>query len=358
LFVLVAALSAATWFVAQTAGASTPVVDQSQPVIDVNAVTFMGGTLHTSDAQIVTAGLTGPLTEVRLPIYCDGAGATLVVRIEGVGPDGPDGNVLASQTFDGSTLPFYSTWPTSVPLRSFAFSDPPLIQAGTQFAIVLDNTGPEASSDCAIFVAGLTNVNFYPGGGYCYRDDTFIPYGYHWGCFADDFPFATVVEVTDTTPPVLTVADVVADATGPTGAAVSYSVSATDDVDGPVTPTCVPTSSSMFSIGDTTVNCTATDAAGNTGTASFNVHVRGAADQVTNLVGTIDGYGLGKLGTSLDDKLATVSRGLAANKTQQACSSLSDFLSQVRSQSGKGLTAGQAAYLTGSANQIATVIGC
>src|SRR5690348_13958071 len=121
--VLVLVLSAATGFWAPTGWGATPVVDQSQPVIDVNAVTEIGGTDHTSQAQIVTAGLTGRLTEVRLPIYCNGP-ANLVVQIEGVGLDGPDGNVLASETFDGATLPFYSTWPASVPLRSFSFSNP------------------------------------------------------------------------------------------------------------------------------------------------------------------------------------------------------------------------------------------
>jgi hypothetical protein len=299
-----------------------------------------------------------------LPVYCSASSANLVVRIEGWGPGGPDGNVLASETFDAASLPVYSP-PGRVALRSFVLSNPPLIRAGTQFGIVLDATGPDGSSGCAIYISGPgfydgTGSNLYAGGGYCYLGDELIPYGYHWACFADDFPFATVVDpITDVTLPVVTVpANLVADASGPTGAIVSYAVSATDDVDGPLTPTCAPASDSTFQIGDTTVTCAATDSSGNTGTASFVVHVRGAAEQAANLSATVDSFALGKLGTSLHDKLVTVQSFLTANKPHQACANLADFIAQVSSQAGKGLTASQASYFSGSATRIENVIGC
>ena len=67
----------------------------------------------------------------------------------------------------------------------------------------------------------------------------------------------------DTTPPVLSLpSDITAEATSPNGAAVTYTVSATDDVDGAVTPTCTPASGSTFGLGLTTVTCSATDQAG------------------------------------------------------------------------------------------------
>ena len=57
------------------------------------------------------------------------------------------------------------------------------------------------------------------------------------------------------------------------GALVEYSgESATDDV-GVVSLVCVPASGTQFAKGDTQVNCTATDAAGNEGSASFTVSV-------------------------------------------------------------------------------------
>lgn len=78
----------------------------------------------------------------------------------------------------------------------------------------------------------------------------------------------------DTTPPVLDLpADMTVDATGPTGAVVAYTVSATDDTDPSPAVVCVPASGSTFPIGTTPVNCTATDDAGNSDTGSFDVTV-------------------------------------------------------------------------------------
>ena len=82
------------------------------------------------------------------------------------------------------------------------------------------------------------------------------------------------VTVVDTTPPVLTLpADKNAEATGPSGAAVTYTASASDVVDGSLAVNCSPASGSTFPLGETTVNCSATDAAGNTANGSFKVTV-------------------------------------------------------------------------------------
>ena len=79
----------------------------------------------------------------------------------------------------------------------------------------------------------------------------------------------------DTTPPTITPpADVTVDATSSSGAVVNYpAATATDDVGVTVGPTCTPASGSTFSIGSTTVTCTAEDAAGNVGSATFTVTV-------------------------------------------------------------------------------------
>jgi hypothetical protein len=79
----------------------------------------------------------------------------------------------------------------------------------------------------------------------------------------------------DAEPPILTVAaDITVDAISPDGAPVAFVASATDNVDGVVAATCSPESGSIFAVGATTVTCSATDAAGNTGTATFVVTVR------------------------------------------------------------------------------------
>ncbi len=83
-----------------------------------------------------------------------------------------------------------------------------------------------------------------------------------------------IVHVLDTTPPSITVpSNIVAQATSASGAVVGFSVSANDVVDGAITPTCLPASSSTFPITITTVNCSATDAHNNTANKSFTVTV-------------------------------------------------------------------------------------
>jgi HYR domain len=82
------------------------------------------------------------------------------------------------------------------------------------------------------------------------------------------------VKVQDTTPPKLTLpANITEEATGPNGNAVTYNATASDLVDGHVAVDCTPPSGSTFAIATTTVNCSATDAAGNEATGSFTVKV-------------------------------------------------------------------------------------
>ncbi|MHC5004283.1 MAG: HYR domain-containing protein, partial [Planctomycetota bacterium] len=88
------------------------------------------------------------------------------------------------------------------------------------------------------------------------------------------------VVVVDETEPVVSCPDdilgVECDTSG--GAVVEYTVTATDACDGDLTPTCSAASGSVFPVGTTTVTCTATDSAGNTGTCSFDIEVVDTAD--------------------------------------------------------------------------------
>ena len=82
------------------------------------------------------------------------------------------------------------------------------------------------------------------------------------------------VTVVDTTPPAISVpADISTNATTATGATVTFATSAIDLVSGSVATTSVPASGSVFPIGTTTVTTTATDAAGNRASKTFNVTV-------------------------------------------------------------------------------------
>jgi hypothetical protein len=95
----------------------------------------------------------------------------------------------------------------------------------------------------------------------------------------------------DTTPPTVTVPNnMEVETDNPTGTSVTYNVRAVDNVDGEavlesdiirqdnvggsITIACDPPSGSTFPVGvTTTVQCTAVDAAGNVGTASFTIRV-------------------------------------------------------------------------------------
>jgi HYR domain len=86
--------------------------------------------------------------------------------------------------------------------------------------------------------------------------------------------FTVTVLGGDTTPPVLTLpSDKVVEATGPSGATVTFTATAIDAVDGPVPVVCTPPSGSVFPLGVTTVHCSASDASGNTATGTFKIAV-------------------------------------------------------------------------------------
>ena len=80
-----------------------------------------------------------------------------------------------------------------------------------------------------------------------------------------------------TSPTLILPTTIVVDATNPAGAIVTYAVSATDDVDPNPFVVCSPSSGSVFPPLTTTVTCTATDAAGNSVSETFDVIVQPAA---------------------------------------------------------------------------------
>lgn len=159
---------------------------------------------------------------------------------------------------------------------------------------------------------------------------------------------AVIWNAADRTPPQLAVpAEIVTDALLPAGAIVSFGVVATDETDPAPTVACTPQSGTTFAIGTTTVTCIATDAAGNTATATFTVHVRDAAEQLAALVGLAKASGASDgLTNSLLVKLDTLD-------THR----LRAFVNEVEAQTGKALTQPQASQLVTAANRILAVLG-
>ncbi len=82
------------------------------------------------------------------------------------------------------------------------------------------------------------------------------------------------VSVFDGSGPVLDIPDgITAEATSADGAAVTWSASANDAIDGPVAVTCTPASGSQFPLGTTLVSCSATDSLGQETNGTFLVTV-------------------------------------------------------------------------------------
>jgi hypothetical protein len=125
------------------------------------------------------------------------------------------------------------------------------------------------------------------------------------------------VAVVDTTPPKLQLpGTITATATSANGAMVAYTATATDVVDGAVTPVCTPTSGSTFAPGSNIVSCTATDAHGNASPqgpqSQFQVQVQYAWSGIQQPVNA-DGSSIFQLGRTVPVKFQLA--GASANIT-------------------------------------------
>ncbi len=115
----------------------------------------------------------------------------------------------------------------------------------------------------------------------------------------------------DVEPPVIQCsADLAVEQSSPCGAAVSFSVTASDLCDKRVTVVCEPPDGSVFPVGETAVLCTATDDFGNSSQCSFNVTVNSAPAVP---LPTLNGISPALLGLSGGAQVAVTGTGLTAN---------------------------------------------
>lgn len=188
----VTVLAAGTAYAGPPASAST--IDQQQNLMDTSIALAVGGGSDQKLAQVVTSGVAGLLTEVRLPIACDGV-ASLTLTINDAG-QGPGQTSLAVSTFPGSLFPPGD--PSH--FQSLPLATPPFIPAETAFAVILS-----ASGDCGL-TPGPVGESYTRGKAYF--DARPNPPGV-WVCMcgfpntADDLAFQTFVD------PVCRVPDVV-----------------------------------------------------------------------------------------------------------------------------------------------------
>jgi beta-lactamase superfamily II metal-dependent hydrolase len=198
-------------------------------------VTFEPTGAGSRTASLLVTGTNGGTRTVTLA----GLAICPAISVAGTLPDAEFG-FSYSQTFsaNGSEGPFTFRVSAGTPPAGLAL-DPSGILSGTPAALGPSTFTVEAKSEA--------------------------------GCIGTaDFTLTVV----DTTPPALMLpGDITTTATSPAGAAVSFTASALDLVDGSRPVACVPASGSTFAIGSTTVACAASDTRGNQSNGAFQVVV-------------------------------------------------------------------------------------
>ena len=124
--------------------------------------------------------------------------------------------------------------------------------------------GMNGSVDSLAVHHGDGGTSLYAGGVFSSAFDSGDGHLARWGCL-------------DSTPPVLSCpSSITALDRFPDGAGevVTFTITATDDLDPTPVVVCVPPSGSVFPLGTTLVACTATDASGNQATCQFPVTVQ------------------------------------------------------------------------------------
>jgi hypothetical protein len=168
-----------------------------------------------------------------------------------------------------------------------------------------------------------------------------------------------VVTVRDVFAPVLSVpADIAVDATTPAGAVVLFTVSASDNFDPAPVVSCDHDPGATYPVGDTTVTCTARDAAGNVSAAgTFQIAIAGAAEQSGATLDLIAGFDLPE--TTEQALIVKIEQALTAPNTNASCNELGALINTTRAQLRSGrLTDAQAEAVISATQQIMIVQGC
>jgi hypothetical protein len=183
-------------------------------------------------------------------------------------------SAVASVTFTVDTTP---------PVITLVSPTQPIVveqtsRAGTPVALVATATdaidpSPRLTSDApAVFPLGSTVVHFTAT-----------------DAAGNVSQLSVTVTVRDTTPPAIAgLSDVTVEQTSPNGTPASYPpITVTDVCDAAPSVVVVPPAGTVFPLGSTTVRVTATDASGNSSTATFNVIVRDTTPPALGPLGNI-----------------------------------------------------------------------
>jgi len=164
---------------------AAPIIDQEQVNLSTSATLAVGGASQQKLAQVFTAGRTGQLTHITVPIACD-PNATVTVKIVKAPGDFPSSSVLAQEVLAGTTFPTIVPSP-GVGFRIVRFDTPATVFSGVQYALTLE-AGKES---CGVY-AGPPGDS-YPGGT-AYFDARPNPPGWIAMLPTADLAFQTFVE--------------------------------------------------------------------------------------------------------------------------------------------------------------------
>lgn len=173
------------------AAQAAEVVDQSQTVIDLSDQWSLGQSAREKYAQTFTAGITGALTALRLPIF--GCSGEAVVEIRNVGADGAPGTTVLRETrIAASATPISATT-----LQEYRLSASVAIVSGQQYAIALRMADDDGVAFCRM-LKSLPGELYPAGDGFLKKPAN----GPNWlalstigvSPFYDDLAFETVVD--------------------------------------------------------------------------------------------------------------------------------------------------------------------
>jgi hypothetical protein len=150
---------------------------------------------------------------------------------------------------------------------------------------------------------------------------------------------------------------IVLNATSPQGAAAAFAPVATDNCT-LADLTCTPASGSVLAIGDTVITCTATDDSGNKTVGTFVVRVKGAEQQVRELMLRVVNLPIAtKVKNELIHELREALDKLRRGKTRDASGKLADLAEDLLPRKRKGIPAVEAAALRAEISRIRAVLG-
>ena len=154
--------------------------DKSQPHLDAKATLAIGSGQVV--AQTFTPSLSGTLTNVRLAVECTPGGQFEldVTGVTGVTDGVPNATQYATMQAPTSTLPPFAHHPK---LRTFSFTTPAVLTAGTQYALLLTTTG-----SCNVY-QGPAGDPYPPG--HALISPAALPYQWASAGTHDDLAFQT-----------------------------------------------------------------------------------------------------------------------------------------------------------------------